>query len=89
MVRFVGKDPLLGTPAPASFLAANFFQAGAFGAKPRLLESFKLFKEKPAGEKAVLSLMTGGLTFDLKTGGTVNQHDASRRFVDVLAAMAA
>jgi hypothetical protein len=89
VVGFVGKDSLFGSMASPPFLATSLFQAGTFGAEPRFLEGLKFVEEQLAGKKAVLSLVTGGLAFNLETSRPVNQEDASGGLVDVLATMAA
>ena len=86
---FIVEHALFGAPGAFAFLPANFFNAGALGIHVALLERFDLVEQKPAGEKAVESLLTRGLAFDLKTRGPVEQHDASGSLVDVLAAVAA
>ena len=54
-----------------------------------VLKRFDLVEQKTAGKKAVESLLTRGLAFDLKTRWAVQQHHASGGLVDVLAAVSA
>lgn len=83
------EHALFGAAGAFPFLAANFFDAGALGVDVAFLEGFDLVEQEPAGKKAVETLLTCGLAFDLKTRGPVEQHHAGAGLVDVLTAVAA
>ncbi len=85
----ISEHPLFGAAAATTFLAADLLDAGALGIDVAFLERLDLVQQKPAGEKAVESLMTRGLAFDLKTRRTMEQHHAGGGLVDVLAAVTA
>src|SRR5439155_22903472 len=63
---FVGQQALFGAPAPAPFLAADFFNAVAFGLNIAFPEFFNLIKQEPPGKKTVEALLPSCLAFDLE-----------------------
>ena len=89
VVSLIGEHPLLGAAAATPFLASDSLDAGAFGGDVARAEGFELVEQEPAGQEAVKALLAGGLAFDLQTGGPVEEHDARRSLVDILAAVAA
>jgi hypothetical protein len=89
VVGFVGEHSLFGAAAAAAFLAADFFDAGAFGGDEAFLPGFDLVQQQPTGEEAVKALLAGGLAFDLEAGWTMEQHHAGGGLVDVLTAVPA
>jgi len=70
-------------------LTAKLFGLLTFCGGPGRALSFNFIEQQFAGERAVLPLFTGRLTFDLRSSGTMHQHDAGRSFIYVLAAMPA
>jgi hypothetical protein len=86
---FIGEHALFGPARTLAFLSADLLDAGAFGIDVTLLERFDLVEQKAPGEETIESLLARGLAFDLEAGGTMHQHHAGGRLVDVLAAVAA
>lgn len=86
---FVRQHSLFGGAAAFALLAADFFPGGDVGRNATSLELLDLIEQKAPGDETVESLLAGGLAFDLKAGGSMQEHDAGGRFVDVLAAVAA
>lgn len=89
LVGFGGEDPFLGGAAAGAFLASGLFHTGAvlFGASSSV--ALDLVEEQAQRQFAVSGLVPGRLAFDPGPGGTMEQHDAGGRFVDILPAMAA
>jgi hypothetical protein len=62
---FVGEHPVFRPAAATAFLAADFLNAGALGGHVAAFQRFNLVQQQAAGDEAVESLLSGGLTFDL------------------------
>ena len=86
---FVGEDALLGPATPAAFLAAYFFKAFTFRIRAAFTEALNFIQKQLASKQTVLTLLPRGLAFDLQAGGTMEQHDAGGRLVDILPAVSA
>jgi len=89
LMGFIGEHADLGAAGTSPFLATDFFYPGPFGGHITLLSRLNLVEHQPAGDEPVQPLLPGGLTFDLQTGRTMQQHHAGGRLVDILTAMAA
>jgi hypothetical protein len=85
MMRFVGEHTLLrGATAPA-LLPAEFFDAGTLGIGAVFPACFNLIQQQFASEKPIQALLARGLTLDLQSGRSMQQHYAGRSLVYVLA----
>src|ERR1043165_4791276 len=71
---FVGEHPLPGGAAATPFLAADSFDARLLGGRAAPLQRFDLVEQQPAREHTVEALLTGGLTLDMQTARSVEQH---------------
>jgi hypothetical protein len=65
MTGLVGQHSLFGAAAAAAFLAADFFDTGAFGGNAARARAFDFIQQQAPGDKAVKSLLARGLAFDL------------------------
>jgi hypothetical protein len=89
MARFIREHPFFGATAAPTLLAADFFDTRALGFNKSFLPRLDFVQQKASGDKSIEALLAGALGFDLQTGRTMKEHHASRRFIDVLTAMAA
>jgi hypothetical protein len=84
---FVGEHPRFGPAAPLAFLPPDFLDAGLLRSHMPGLQFFNFVEQQPPGNESIQSLLTRRLALHLQAGGAVEQHDARRRFVDILAPM--
>jgi phosphoribosyl 1,2-cyclic phosphodiesterase len=89
MMRFIGKHSLLGPTASSTLLSANLLDSSAHSSHFAGSQFLDSVQQKPPGDESVEALLAGRLAFDVKTRGTVKEHDAGGSLVHVLAAMAA
>jgi hypothetical protein len=88
-MRFVSQHSLSGGATASAFLSAKFFEQGALGIGAAFPSLFNFVEQELAGEEAIQPLLARALAFDLQSGRPMQQHHASGRLVDVLAAVAA
>ena len=89
VMSFLSKHFFFGAAAAPSFLAADLLNTRSLGLDESFFSLFDLIEQETAGQEPIESLLPGFLAFDLYPGRTVQEHDAGRGFVDVLAAVSA
>ena len=86
---FVRQHAFFSPATATAFLSADLFDAGTLGSQIAFFEGFDFIEQQAATEKAVESLLPGGLALDLQTGRAMEQHHTGGAFVDILATVAA
>jgi hypothetical protein len=84
---FVSEHPRFGPAASLAFLPADFLDAGLLRSHLPGLELFNFVEQQPPGNESVETLLTRCLALDLQAGWAVEQHDAGRRFINILTPM--
>jgi len=84
---FVGEHPRLGPAALLALLPAYLLDSGYLRRHLPGLKLFNFVEQYPPGNEPIESLLTSGLALDLQASRSVQQHDARRRFIDILTSM--
>src|SRR5882762_9583448 len=86
-MRFIRKDPFLGSFTAGPFLPPKFFDTRTLCDGSAFLRCFDFIEQQPPCDEPIEPLLPSCLTFYLQTRRTVQQHHARCRLVHVLPAM--
>jgi hypothetical protein len=80
----VSEHPFFGSATPLTLLSADLLHMGSLSRGSTGLQLFNFVQQQPPGNESIKPLLTRCLALDLQAGWAVEQHDARRRFINIL-----